>query len=471
MNKPWLITLSLATLTVGCATKAEPPPAPAAFAAADSQAVAGVPQEAWLNQFASAELNAMVLEALQANPGLRAAAQRAKAARARAEGAFGGWFPDLNLGFGSSRTENPIGGGERARADLTTSTLAASWEADLWGRVLDGVNAADADARATEADLDAARLSVASQTARTWFDLLEARDLLALAEEDLRYQEDVLDKTEQRFARGLVSALAVRTARSQVASARAARAAQADALLITSRRLQGLLGRYPDATLATTAALPGLGPIAPAGVPADLIARRPDVAAAEARMESAGLRVAQARKALLPSLTLRATASGSGDGLRDVTDVDSLVTQLLGSLAAPIFNGGQLRAEARASESIARAAAADYVGAALDAWTEVENALSADASLAVRERELDSAALEAREAQAIAERQYSSGLISIFDLINAYTRRINAERGLIQVRTERATNRVRYHAALGGGAALGGLDPVALRGRQGDPQP
>jgi uncharacterized protein (TIGR02186 family) len=70
--------------------------------------------------------------------------------------------------------------------------------------VLDGVNAADADARATEADLDAARLSVASQTARTWFDLLEARDLLALAEEDLRYQEDVLDKTEQRFARGLV---------------------------------------------------------------------------------------------------------------------------------------------------------------------------------------------------------------------------------------------------------------------------
>jgi NodT family efflux transporter outer membrane factor (OMF) lipoprotein len=431
----------------------------------------GAPEEAWLNQFASPELDALVLEALQANPGLRAAAQRAKAVRARAEGAFGGWFPDLNIGFGASRTETPTGAGDRIRADLTTSDLTARWEADLWGRVFDGVNAADADARAAEADLDAARLAVASQTARTWFDLIEARDLLALSEEDLRYREEVLDKTEQRFARGLVSALAVRTARSQVASARAAQAAQADSLQIVSRRLQGLLGRYPDARLATTAPLPRLTAIAPAGAPTDLLARRPDVAAAEARLEAAGFRVAQARKALLPSLTLRASASGAGDGLRDVTDVDGLVSQLVAGLAAPIFNGGQLRAEARAAQSSARAAAADYVGAALDAWTEVENALSADAAQAVRERELDSAALEAREAQAIAERQYSSGLISIFDLINAYTRRIDAERGLIQARAERAANRVRYHAALGGGAALGGLDPAALRGRQGDTQP
>lgn len=472
MRRYGWISLSLAALAAGCATGGDPPPAaPGAFTAGPPSLAVADPDSAWIAQFASAELNTLVAEALNANPGLRAAEERALAARERANGAAGSWWPDLNLGFGQSRTETPTGGGSRTRADLTTSTLTTTWELDLWGRVLDGVNAQDADARAAEADREAARLSVSSQTARTWIDLIEARDLLALSREDLRYREDVLDKTEQRFARGLVTALAVRTARSQVASARAFEAQQADLAGATARRLQGLLGRYPDGALNTAAPMPSVPPITAAGDPAALLARRPDVAAAEARLASAGFRVGQARKALLPSLSLRATASGAGDGLRDVTDVDGLVTQVLGSLALPLINGGQLRAEARAAEATARAAAADYVDRAIDAWTEVENALSLDSSLAVRERELASASLEAREAQAIAERQYSAGLISIFDLINAYTRRIDAERGYIQVRAERASNRIRYHAALGGGASTGGLDPSATDGRQGESQP
>jgi NodT family efflux transporter outer membrane factor (OMF) lipoprotein len=467
--------LGLAVLAASCATTADIPPSPPQFAAAadgvPADLAAADPDAVWLSQFASPELEALVAEAMTANPTLRAAEQRAIAAKDRAKGAAGGWWPDLSLGFGQNRTETPIGGGDRARVDLTSSQLVSTWEADLWGRVLDGVNAADADARSAMADADAARLSIASQTARAWIDVIEARDLLVLSREDLSYRRDVLDRTEQRFARGLVSALAVRTARSQVAAAEAAEAAQADAVKTVARRLQGLLGRYPDAALQTTAALPQLGAITASGSPMDLLARRPDVAAAEARLQAAGFRVNQARKALLPSLTIRANASGSGDGLRDVTDIDGLATQVLASLAMPVFNGGQLRAEARAAQASARASAADYVDRAINAWTEVENALSADQSLAVRETALSTAATEAREAQGLAERQYSSGLISIFDLINAYTRRIDSERGLIQVRAERASNRIRYHAALGGGGASGGLDPVMLRGRQGDQTP
>jgi outer membrane protein, multidrug efflux system len=477
MRTQWLITLGVAALAAGCAsTKAPTPQAPPAFAAgpetADADAaVPSADDSAWIKQFASLELVDLVAEAMTANPGLRAAEQRAIAARARADGAKGGWWPDLTLGFGASRTDTPLPGGGSTRVDGVTSVLSSSWEADLWGRVLDGVNAQDADARAGEADLNAARLSVASQTARAWIDLIEARDLVALTKEDLRYREDVLDKTEQRFSRGLVNALALRTARSQVASARAALAAQEQALSVAARRLQGLLGRYPDAALTTAANLPALPALTPPGSPMALLARRPDIAAAEARLEAAGLRVAQARKALLPALSLRASGAGAGTGLRDVTDVDSLVKTMVANLTMPIFNGGQLRAEVRANEASAKAAAAEYVERAIDAWTEVEDALSADAAFAVRERELASASLEAAEAQALAERQYSSGLISIFDLINAYTRRIDAQRGLIQVRAERAANRVRYHAALGGGAATGGLDPADLRGRQGDRQP
>jgi len=463
--KLW-IGIGLAALASSCATKAEIPPPPAVFAASE-QAIAPhesairTPEEAWIDSFATPELTAYVAEALKANPSLHAAEARARASKERARASAGSWLPDLNITLGTSRTETPVAGSnDRLRFDESTSRLSTTWEADLWGRVFDGTRASFADSRAANADLDGARLSIAGQTASAWIDLVQSRQLATLAEEDLAQRERALDITNRRYAAGLLTALSVRTARSQVASARAQLAAQKDLLLQSSRRLQILLARYPDAGLLTQSELPALQPIAAAGAPADLLARRPDVAAAEARLEASGLRASQARKALLPRLTLSATASGSGDGLRDITDVDGLVTQVLGGLTAPIFNGGALRAEARASQADARASAANYVTTAIGAWGEVESALSADAAFAIRETELASAADEAREAQKLAEREYAGGVATIFELIDAYTRRIDAERGLIQARAARASNRVTYHVALGGGAETGGLAPA-----------
>ncbi|MDX2234982.1 MAG: efflux transporter outer membrane subunit [Hyphomonadaceae bacterium] len=463
-GRQWWMSVGLAALAGACATQTKLPDPPPVFAAAEQAGgAAAVADEAaieaeWIDTLGAPELTGYVREAVGANPFLRAARERARAARNRAQGAAGAWLPDLNLSFFTSRTETPIAGGDdRARADLTTSELSTTWEADVWGRVLDRTRAQFADSRAANADFAGARLSIAGQTSRAWIDLVQFRQLLALAQEDLAQRERALEITDRRYASGLANALAVRTARSQVASARAQEASSNDSLLQASRRLQTLLARYPDATLRTEADLAPLPPLTAAGAPADLLARRPDVAAAEARLDAAGLRASEARKAILPRLTLSASARGSGDGLRDVTDVDSLVTQVLAGLALPLFNGGALRAEARASNADARVAAANYVETAIAAWAEVENALSADAAFAVREAELAKAAEEAREAQLLAERQYASGLVTIFELIDAYTRRIDAERGLIQTRAQRAANRVNYHVALGGGATTGGL--------------
>ncbi len=464
MVRRWWIGVGVAALAAGCATKAEPPAPPPVFVAAaqaggDAASVdAAAIEAAWIDTFHTPELTGFVAEALGANPFLRAANETAIAARNRAQGAAGSWLPDLNLDFFTSRTETPVTGtNDRLRADLTTSELSTTWEADLWGRVLDRTRARFADSRAANADLAGARLSIAGQTARAWIDLVQFRQLSELADEDLKQRERALDITNRRYASGLANALAVRTARSQVASARATQAAQGDALLQASRRLQALLARYPDGALTTDTDLPTLEPITAAGAPADLLARRPDVAAAEARLDAAGLRASEARKAILPRLTLTASASGAGDGLRDVTDIDSLVTQVLGGLALPLFNGGALRAEARASAADARGAAANYIDTAIGAWSEVEETLSADGAFSIREVELAKAADEAREAQTLAEREYASGLATIFELIDAYTRRIDAERGLIQTRAARASNRVTYHVALGGGAKTGGL--------------
>lgn len=427
-----------------------PPPA---YASAPVAGEAGVTAEGgdWVAAFATPALQDAVNEALAANPQLRQAEARADAQRARARAAAGRWLPDVSIGLSGTRvgTPTPAPTGPRSQVESVGSRVDVSWEADVWGRVLDGVRAEGADARAAEADLAAARLATAGRAASGWVDLVEATQLSALAEEDLATRVRAETITQRRYEAGLSDALAVRTARAQSASARAQLAAQKDQMLRAARQLEATLGRYPGGAAQAGADLPKIGAITAPGAPADLIARRPDVAAAEARLDAAGLRVWQARKALAPRLTLNAAAIGSGVGVRDVTNVDGLVTQIVAGLTMPIFQGGALRADVRAARAQARAAAASYVETTLAAWREVEDALSADASLARRETELAGAAVEAREAQALAEREYARGVATIFELIDSYSRRIDAERSLISVRAQRVNTRISYHLALG----------------------
>jgi len=288
--------------------------------------------------------------------------------------------------------------------------------------------------------------------------LIESQQLLALAQEDLETRERALDLTQRRYDAGIATSLALRTARSQVASARAFEAQAQDSLLIASRRLQELMGRYPDGTLRAQGQLPELSALAAAGAPTDLLERRPDVLAAENRMRAAGFRMHEARAAMLPRLTLRGSAGSTGVGINQIDDSANMVSNLVAGLTMPIFQGGALLAESRASVADRRAAAGEYVRTSLVAWREVEGAIGSDQSLEVREREFATAAEEAQEAQDLAEREYARGVATLFELIDSYTRRIDAERGLITARAARVSNRIAYHVALGGGARTGGID-------------
>lgn len=434
----------------GCAsTKATAPPAPAAFTGAPAEAAPAPAPFGWVETLPSSDLAATVRLALADSPDLAAAEARAAAASARARSVAGRFLPQIDLDLSGDRTGTPTPGqGGRIETESVASRITARWEADVWGRVLDRSRAALADGRAARQDLAAAQLSVAGQAGRAWVALVEARQLETLAREDLAIRARALEITDRRYARGIATSLALRTARAQTASARAALASAEDQAAQAARRLEAILGRYPDAQTSTPADLPPLAVLAAPSAPADLLARRPDVGAAEARVAAAGLRVSEARKALLPRFTLSASGLGDGDGLADVTDVDALVTRLVAGLTAPLFEGGALRAEARAAEADRTAAAAAYVAAALGAWREVEDALSADRSLALRETELAAAADESREAQTLAEREYERGVATIFELIDAYTRRIDAERGLITTRAQRVSNRIAYHIAV-----------------------
>ncbi len=466
MAKPTriLIGLGLAAAVNACAAR-NLPPEPDSYVAADAigaeraAELAASPASTWLDDMNSAEMSQLAREALAGSPDLQIVEAQYRAARWRARGAFGGnLLPNLSVGVDGVREEVPTGGEERIRTEFMTSSVIASWEIDLWGRLTSRALAADLTADAAEEDLNGARLSVAGQASRAWVDLIEAQQLLALAQEDLQTRERALDLTQRRYDAGIATSLALRTARSQVASARAFEAQAQDSMLISSRRLQEIMGRYPDGTLRAQGALPALSPLAAAGAPTDLLDRRPDVLAAENRMRAAGFRMHEARAAMLPRLTLTGSAGNSGQGINDIDDSVNMVSNLVAGLTMPIFQGGALFSESRASVADRRAAAADYVRTSIAAWREVEGAISADRSLETRETQFAIAAEEAREAQELAEREYARGVATLFELIDSYTRRIDAERGLITARAARVSNRITYHVALGGGARTGGID-------------
>lgn len=461
-----LIGLGLAAATGACAGR-DLPPEPDSYIAANAigaeraAAIAASPAATWLDDLNSAEMSVLAREALAASPDLQFAEAQARAARWRARGVFGAnLLPRLGIGANATRTETPDAADPSIRhtAEIMTSNVSASWEIDLWGRLSARSLASDLSADAIEDDLDSARLSVAGQASRAWVSLIEAQQLLALAREDLETRTRALDFTQRRYEAGIATSLALRTARSQVASARAFEAQAQEGLLTASRRLQEIMGRYPDGTLLAEGELPLLAPLAAAGAPADLLERRPDVLAAEARLRAAGFRIHEARAAMLPRLTLTGSAGNSGAGIDDIDDSLNMVSNLIGGLTMPIFQGGALLSESRASVADRRAAAADYVRTTIAAWREVEAAISSDQSLAVRDEQFAIAAEEARAAQELAEREYSRGVATLFELIDAYTRRIDAERGLIAARAARVSNRISYHVALGGGAATGGID-------------
>ncbi len=459
-----LVGVGLMALVGSCAGR-NLPPEPDAYVAADAIGaeraadLAASPAATWLDDLNSTEMSRLAREALAGSPDLQIVEARYRAARWRARGSFGSnLLPSLSIGADGARTEEPTATEERIRTEFMTSSVVASWEIDLWGRLTSRALASDSSADAARQDLNDARLSVAGQSSQAWVDLIEAQQLLALAQEDLDTRERALDLTQRRYDAGIATSLALRTARSQVASARAGQAQAQDSLLISSRRLQEIMGRYPDGSLRAEGDLPHLNQLTAAGAPADLLERRPDVLASEHRLRAAGFRIHEARAAMLPRLTLRASAGNSGQGITDIDDSVNMVSNLVAGLTMPIFNGGALISESRASVADRRAAAAEYVRTSIAAWREVEGTISADQSLEVREEQFTIAANEAREAQSLAEREYARGVATLFELIDAYTRRIDAERGLITARSARVSNRIAYHVAIGGGARSGGID-------------
>jgi len=442
----------------GCATMPPPEPEeirtetlgenfpPPGWAAKTAGISADEIRDGWLSSFDDPKLEALVAEALQNNPDLQIAATRVERAAAYIGVAKSALYPQVALkGRGSTKLGDDLGSG------LSGGILEAGWELDIWGRVRYERDAAVESWQAIRWDYDWARQSLAAATAVSWFVATESLLEQQAAEKMIADSRSLLDLAETRLRIGAGDERDVTAARASLASYEEnllrLKLAHQNAL----RALELLLGRYPGAGITPHEELPAIpGPV-PAGIPLNVLERRPDLHAAERRVAAAFDMVGEAEAAKLPALRL--TASGgyaSSNVLELAQDFSNPFGSIGASLFAPLFMGGKLDAQVEIRNAEQRAAMAAYAKTALNALYEVENALAAEANLRKREQTLLDALRYNRRAVELEKTAYRVGASDMRRVLDQQLALQRSRMELIKVRGEILTRRVNLYLALGG---------------------
>jgi len=419
-------------------------PLPGAWkAGSDSGGVA----DNWLAAFSDPQLNELVAEALARNLDLKVASTRVEQAAQYVEQAKAALRPQVNV-LGSGGTK--MGSGD----PLQFLSLGASWELDLWGRLRYGRNAAQESAVSVLADYEFARQSLAATTAKSWFTASETWLQLQIAEGMVQSSKQLLTVAEKRMQVGPGSDQDVALARAALGNyqdnARKIRFAHEQSI----RALELLLGRYPAAELKARRDLAKLpGPV-PAGIPLEILERRPDIIAAERRVAAAFNRVGEAKAAKLPRINLSANiASVSSEILQLRQDYENPSIGAGATLVAPIYQGGALETQVRIRTIEQKEAVANYARTALRALGDVENALAAGMTLAEREQILQRVVSDHQRAFELAKTSYSVGRTDQRAVQQQQLNVYAASLTLLGVQSEQLAQRVNLHLALGGNFA------------------
>lgn len=443
---PAVLALQLALLS-GCALQAPPGGAELqrqAVPALEGQrtwaneAVAGDPADGWLATFDDPELQRLVREAVAHNGDLRLAAVRVQQAQALVTMQGSGLFPSVGAKGRAGNSETQI------------LSIGASWEIDLWGRIRAQSRAAESQYAAAVDDCAWARRVVAATTARAWFTLVQYAELEARQRQAVAIQEQLVQIADRRVAIGaapdteLVAATkSLRTYLDALSKSELARGQAAQALEL-------LLGRYPAGEIAAALEMPAVPPAPPAGVPANLVERRPDLTAAAHRVAAAFDLRQSAEAARLPRISISAAITGIRSDVFLLNRAGSPVKGLNGSFFAPIFTGGALKARADYYTAEQKAALIAYGNSALQALAEVEAGLQAESSLAERGRQLQE---RVNESRVLVQRQEARVRIGASDqrsLLQERQALLAAEMDLVSVQGDHLNQRIALLLALGG---------------------
>jgi NodT family efflux transporter outer membrane factor (OMF) lipoprotein len=433
---------------------------PAQFGATDGWKTAGVPgavRGPWWELFRDPGLNALESQVTVSNQTVAGALANFLAARAVVKQARSQYYPTVTAAPAIARTRQSSLLGQSGPAPITSTfteyslPFDASWEPDFWGRVRNTVKANSLEAQATLADLENGRLTVQAELAVDYFEL-----------RDLDAQEQILGKTvsaDREFLKlsriqqgaGLVSGLNLDLAETQLELTRAAASDLEIQRALLEHALATLLGE-PASTFSLAPRSAPVIPVAiPFGVPSELLERRPDIAAAERRVEEANAQIGVARAAYFPTLTLSGAAGYQNTSVQNLFSGPGLVWSVGATLAQTLFDGGLRRAVSEQARAVYQGTVANYRQTVLTAFQEVEDNLSTLRILSQELHQQNAAVAASQGYLKLAHVRYDSGLEAYLDVITAQTALLANEQSARNLQMQQLTASVQLIKALGGG--------------------
>lgn len=401
----------------------------------------------WLESFNDPVLLSLIDEGKNNNRDLQVAALGLDRAVLLAEQAGVALKPKANLSLGGGQ----LGSLKNSQTSNNFSTgLDVSWELDLWGRIRSGINSAEADLRSAQADYVFAQSSLSANISKAYFIVIEAKLQAVLTQSNLDLLTETLRVVNVQFDNDMVAAQDVALAKANLASAQdsllTVRNSQRDAL----RALEVLLGRYPNAEVELPNILPVLAVMPTAGIPSELLERRPDMIAADSRVASAFSLTEQARAARLPTIKLTSSLNGSSNELSNLLNPANIAWQLGANLLMPIFDGGAARINVEIATLAQEQALVTYAQTALTTFAEVENNLDQGLVLAEREKELRTVQVEFTEAYRLTNLRYLEGESDLLELLQIQQQLNSANTNLLSIQRGQLDQRVNLYMALGG---------------------
>jgi len=411
----------------------------------------------WVAKFNDPHLTRLVKEALEKNYSLKASAERIRQLKEAELIEKVNNRPTLNTGAGASTGSDFREFDLEDIKDSVRYTLAPAtrWEVDLWGRNKNEYEQAKSNTASAQSDLHAARLSIAANTAKAYFNLVSAQNSLKLAQETLEHYQRSFTIIERNYRAGVqgTDALDVQFGKNNITSAERQLTIAELNVTRTSQALQILLARYPSGTLKANRKLPSPIRSLPSTIPAGIIEQRPDLISARAGLYRSTKEIVIRKKALLPSISLRSsTSNGSSTSIKELLDLSTLTWTVAASLSYELFDSGRKKAAVEQAMSLHKAAIYNYSEDVLNACREVEFAYQSDRSLAKQASFLQDEVKVAGLAEKQAERNYADGLenASILSVLESQRRAVNARSGLIRIKNQRLQNQVDLFVALGG---------------------
>ncbi|MDR3352588.1 MAG: TolC family protein [Zoogloeaceae bacterium] len=411
---------------------------------------AGDSPATWWRRFNDPLLDELIDKGLASAPDLRIAQSRLRQARIRRDQATAGWYPGLDFSSGVSRSP----GNGSATSTSYSAGFSASWEADLFGEVRYGVDAAERDLAAEAARFASSRISLAAEITLNYVQYRATQERLAIARKSVQMQEETFDITLWRARAGLVTELDVEQGRASLEQTRASIPSLENSLVTGQNQLETLLGLVPGALgtrLAEVAALPDAPETIAVDIPSEALRQRPDVRAAEQTLLAEAARFRKTAATRLPSLNFSGRISWQDAHFSALGGSETIARSLAASLAAPIFDAGNIRNQIALQEIAHEQAVISYEQTLLAALQEVESALSSYATGRRREVNRIEAARAATSAATMARQMYESGLVDFQKVLDTQRTLLSAEDSLVTTKSDILTSVIQLYKSLGGG--------------------